>query len=284
MGEAADTFERSCAHWSEAAREEMEQFYALASVDYRHLAEALDWKAWLEARQQAVGDRPLRLLDVACGSGKFPTALLQHAAVGEAQVLPLAYSLLDPSGFSIAEAKSALAAPFVPDQEHEVTLQDLDCPEGAFDIAWATHALYAVPSGELRAGLERYLHALSRQPKGTGFIAHASDQAHYLRFYQHFLEAFRGGAGEPYVSAEQILSTLDDLGVSYEHRQIAYENGAPTAQQAVIEGYLQRCVFDDSVSLSQMLEHPQTGAYLRGCVKGDDWRFSQKVSLIFFQP
>ena len=44
----SDTFERSCEHWSEAGRAEMEAFYALATVDYRHLAEALDWKAWLQ--------------------------------------------------------------------------------------------------------------------------------------------------------------------------------------------------------------------------------------------
>ncbi|CAN0498997.1 unnamed protein product, partial [Laminaria digitata] len=72
MARIADTFDRSCDHWSEAGREEMEGFYALASVDYRHLAAAIDWTAWLEARQKAAGSRHLRLLDVACGSGKFP--------------------------------------------------------------------------------------------------------------------------------------------------------------------------------------------------------------------
>ena len=70
-----DTFQRSCAHWSEAGRAEMNKFYALASVDYKHLAEAVDWKKWLEERQEIVGQRSLKLLDVACGSGKFPSAL-----------------------------------------------------------------------------------------------------------------------------------------------------------------------------------------------------------------
>ena len=33
-----DTFIRSCEHWSETSRNEMENFYALASIDYKYLA------------------------------------------------------------------------------------------------------------------------------------------------------------------------------------------------------------------------------------------------------
>ena len=43
-----DTFLRSCEHWSEANRKEMEAFYSLAAIDYKYLAKAFDWKKWLE--------------------------------------------------------------------------------------------------------------------------------------------------------------------------------------------------------------------------------------------
>ena len=78
----------------------MDHFYALASVDYRYLAEAFDWKDWLETRQLEVGQRRLKLLDVACGSGKFPLALERYANVSDAKVKPIEYALLDPSAFS----------------------------------------------------------------------------------------------------------------------------------------------------------------------------------------
>ena len=71
----SDTFQRSCEHWTEESRQEMEHFYALASVDYKYLAEAFDWKKWLKLRQAELGQRRLKLLDVACGSGKFPMSL-----------------------------------------------------------------------------------------------------------------------------------------------------------------------------------------------------------------
>jgi ubiquinone/menaquinone biosynthesis C-methylase UbiE len=273
----SDTFDRSCQHWSEAGRAEMEAFYALASVDYRHLAEALDWKAWLEARQEQAGDRRLRLLDVACGSGKFPSALVRHAGVAAAAIQPVDYALLDPAEFSVAEARRALATPFVAGHEYVSTLQDLHCEPGSFDIVWATHALYALPLEELRAGLERFIRATG----DIGFIAHASADAHYLRFYRHYLDAFRDAEGTPYTTAEQIIATLRQLGAHIDTLEINYENGAPSTQWQQVEGYLQRCVFDDSISLQQMLDHPITGEYLSTCRCNDDWRFAQKVELIF---
>ncbi|MGF1525754.1 MAG: class I SAM-dependent methyltransferase [Candidatus Competibacterales bacterium] len=282
MTDASDTFARSCAHWSEAGRAEMEAFYALATLDYRELATVHPWRSWLEAQQYQVGDRSLRLLDVACGSGKFPQALVHYADVATAHLHPIDYHLLDPSAFSLAEAARALTAPFVAGRTFETTLQDFAGPAGTYDIVWATHALYALPAAELTAGLGRFVQAL--RPGGVGFIAHAAEDAHYLRFYRQFLQAFHGGRGTPYTGAEAITAALADLGVAFEVRMIHYHNGASDAERSQVEGYLQRCVFDDRVSLVQMLEHPTTGAYLAECLQGGQWRFAQEVALIFIRP
>ena len=37
-----DTFIRSCKHWSETSRNEMQNFYTLASVDYKYLVEKFE--------------------------------------------------------------------------------------------------------------------------------------------------------------------------------------------------------------------------------------------------
>lgn len=272
-----DTFVRSCEHWSEASRTEMEAFYALASVDYKYLAESLDWKKWLETRQAEVGQRSLKLLDVACGSGKFPLALGQYAKIADAKIFPVEYALLDPSAFSISEARGVLSPPFVAGAEFETTLQDLPCDQGAFDILWATHALYAVPKEELEVALERFIFALA----GVGFIAHASYKSHYLRFYEHYLNGFKGGSGEPYSSAEQIIQTLTKMGVSYKVEKICYENGVPEGSLPQVEGYLQRCIFDDTIDLEAMRDNSTTGPYLDNCLKDGLWRFEQEVMLIF---
>lgn len=285
MSNSADTFERSCDHWSEAGRQEMEGFYALASVDYQHLAEAIDWKVWFEARQKEVGSRCLRLLDVACGSGKFPAALLSHAGVGNAAIRPIEYALLDPSSFSISEARQVLASPFKAGPEYEMTLQDLDCHPGSFDVVWATHALYAIPHNELEKALRRMLYAmrygLEADNGGVGFIAHASAQSHYLQFFQHYLSGFKGGVGAPYSSSEQIITILTEMGLELEIKEICYTNGAPQTNERQVERYLQRCLFDDTISLTEMLDNPVTGPYLETCRKNGVWQFAQRVTTIF---
>ena len=149
-----DTFERSCEHWSDAGRDEMEAFYELARVDYQYLAEAYHWA---DAFQSLASRKSkVRLIDIACGSGKFPQALLAHAGLSNlAQTadFQLDYDLLDPSAFSIREAKQALAPPFHAGAEFCCTLQDWAEEPGQYDIAWATHALYCVPAEELEQAL-----------------------------------------------------------------------------------------------------------------------------------
>jgi ubiquinone/menaquinone biosynthesis C-methylase UbiE len=104
----------------------MEAFYALAMRDYRELEEAHDWAAELRDRSRA---GVVSLLDVACGSGRFPTALLQGGLARRAGDLRVDVDLLDPSPFSIVEARAALAPPFAPARELPIPLQDL-APDG----------------------------------------------------------------------------------------------------------------------------------------------------------
>jgi len=271
----ADTFDRSCAHWSETGRAEMANFYEIASVDYRYLAEARDWKSWL-ASKQAVTGNPLKILDIACGSGKFPTALNQYADISGTHLENIEYALLDPSEFSIEEARQALRLPFVPSTEYCSTVQALNCNPGAYDIVWATHALYALPSGDIAKGLERMIHACS----GEAFIAHAYSDSHYLKFQALFLDAFERHDETPYSSAENIIMALEALGASFEVEDIAYSNGTSLENHEIAEGYLQRCVFDETVSLKMMEERETLAAYLGECRATGAWKFNQRVALI----
>ena len=272
-----DTFTRSCEHWSETSHNEMENFYTLASIDYKYLAERVEWKKWLENHQANVGKRRLKILDVACGSGKFPSALLKYAKLSDAKILPVEYALLDPSSFSIAEARKVLQLPLEASSEFETTLQEFNCEQGAYDIIWATHALYVVPKNELKDSLKRFIFGMAR----SGFIAHASEESHYLNFYRHYLNGFKGGSGEPYSSAEQILQTLEEIGIPFRVETITYENGVSESASIQVEGYLQRCIFDDTIDLKAMLRNSTTGPYLESCLNNGQWSFKQQVMLIF---
>ena len=272
-----DTAERSLEHWTEAGRREMEAFYAIAGRDYRLLAQAVGWGELLADAARGTGR--VALLDVACGSGKFPAALLRHAALGSGVAVD--YDLLDPSPFSLAEARRQLAPPFRPGAAHESTLQDLDVGAGRFDVVWATHALYALAPDELGRGVAVFTRAIA--PGGWGFIAHASHSAHYLRFYRLFLADFRAGSGTPYTSSEEIVAALAARGTATHVERLDYAGEARLEDRLTVEGYLQRCAFDDTVPLAEMEAAPTLGPYLAACVDADAglYRFPQHVDLIF---
>jgi len=274
----SDLLSRSSAHWSEAGRAGMEAFYTLATDDYRHLAQARDWRALFEDAQVRVGQRPLRLLDVACGSGKFPNALVLHAGLLEARLQPVETALLDPSAFSIAEAKAALPTIFRPVAELETTLQDFKQPTNGYDIVWATHALYAIPEPELAAALQRFYAAIA--PGGAGIIAHSAEAGHYVTFHRHYLASCGSRDAAPYISAEIIVATLRQAGLSVDVQVVDYDSVANVDDTEAVEGYLQRCVFDDRITLNEMQATEPLSGYLSGCRNAKGWRFAQKVWLI----
>ena len=267
-----DTAQRSLEHWSEAGRAEMQAFYALAAEDYRLLAAARDWAS--DLRGHAMDGR-VRLLDVACGSGKFPAALLA-AGLPAAPVVQV--DLLDPSAFSIAEARGVLAPPFVAGDEHEVVLQDFD-RRGAYDVAWATHALYALPPHDLTAGTARMVAAL--RPGGFGAVAQATSRSHYLAFYEAYRPAFAPSIA-PYTDAEGVTAALRSAGAEVDVQVVHYRTGSP--DRAVVEGFLQRCAFDDTVSLEQMEAREPLAAYLAGCRAVDgSYAFRHEIHLITWE-
>lgn len=271
----SDTGERSLAHWSEAGRDEMDAFYRVATLDYRELVRAFDWGAYLADR--IARRSPVRILDVACGSGKFPTALRAHTGLGALEGSPLVLDLLDPSEFSLREARASLAPPMRAGREFECTLQALPAQATGYDVVWAVHALYALPEPALPAGARAFLRALA--PDGLGFVAHATRAAHYIAFYDAYLERF-DPHGTAFSSAEAVAAALRDAGAAVDVRTIAYEQVIDDEQ--VLEGFLQRCLFDDALSLLDMRRDEVLGPFLAQRRDSDGrTRLRQEVDMMF---
>jgi SAM-dependent methyltransferase len=275
MPQQGTTEQRSLTHWAEDGRAGMEAFYALAAEDYRQMVAARDWAADLRGHAT---DGHVRVLDVACGSGMFPAELIRQGLAAEVGEVRVEVDLLDPSPFSLAEARSVLAVPFTVRAEHEVRIQDLPADVGGFDVAWATHALYAVPPDEIGAAIARMVAAL--RPGGFGAIVHATSASHYLRFAEAFRSTF-GVDGAPFTGAAHVRRALIDAGAKPTVTTLRYEVGHP--DRAVVEGFLQRCVFDDSVSLERMEAEGAVGALLSGCLGDDGYRFGQVVDVVTWQ-
>tara|TARA_A100001015_G_scaffold269259_1_gene320801 strand:+ start:6472 stop:7356 length:885 start_codon:yes stop_codon:yes gene_type:complete len=276
----SDTFTNSCKHWSSEYLAEMNSFYHFAKLDYKYLAECFKWDNFFASIQANVGGRSLRLLDVACGSGKFPEALISDFEKRNVNIDSIEISLLDPSSFSLDQATAVLKPPFNKTSSFEMKIQDFSFEARYFDILWAVHALYAVPKTDLRIALQSCLDVLG----SVGFIAHASKASHYISYYDLFLKGFNSSDLPRFVCAEDILSTLKELKVNTRSFSINYSHRALPTELSKVEGYLQRCVFDDQISMDKMLENEYTGKYLKDDCKANDgsWVFTQEVILIFF--
>ncbi|MBA2514664.1 MAG: class I SAM-dependent methyltransferase [Solirubrobacterales bacterium] len=267
----------------------MRAFYAFAQLDYELLAEGANWGSTLSsAHARALDPGPLRLLDVACGSGRFPSTLLERADLSPLDGPGVAYDLLDPSPFSLAEAAGHLRAPFRPARHFETTLEDLDPAAGPWDVVWATHALYALRPAALAAAAERFVAGLA--PSGLGFLAQGAHDGHYLTVYRAFLDGMRGGDGTPYLSGEEVADALravaEPLGWNASQQMLVYEHVVGFDEPELLEGYLRRCLFDDEPTLDDMLAAPVLGPYLAGC-RDDDaavYRFSQAVVCLSLTP
>ncbi len=253
----------------------MRAFYTLATEDYRQLAAARDWA--VDLRTRAVNGR-LRLLDVACGSGKFPAALLAAGLPAATRDLTVVVDLLDPSAFSIAEARAVLAAPFEAAVEYEMSLQDFEV-RARYDVVWATHALYALPPTELAGGVARMVAAL--RPGGFGAVAQASAASHYLAFYDTYRATYAPDA-TPYTDAEAVATTLTAAGADVAIQRLHYRTGS--ADREVIEGFLRRCAFDDTVSLARMESEGPLAEYLAGCRAPDgSYLFEHEAHLMTWE-
>jgi SAM-dependent methyltransferase len=261
----------------------MDNFYTYATVDYRHLARLIDWPALLASLSKQTGG--LHLADLACGSGKFPAALLEHTTLPElmstegksTQVL---YDLLDPSIFAIKEAAAVLKSPFVERDHYCCRLQDWQPKPGSYDLCWATHALYCVPAEEMSECMAILKGAM--RPGGIGVVAQSNRSGHYIRFYEHFLQSIYGGNGTRFSAAEDVDEAAGNVGFERQSRTLNYETAIDENDHQALESYLQRCAFDDSVSLDQMMNSGSLGQYLTNAKSKGAYRFQQSVNVVVF--
>ena len=279
----ADTFDRSCAHWSADGREGMDNFYTYAKIDYGHLARLIDWPALLASLSKQTG--VLQLADLACGSGKFPSSLLEYTPMSElinagGKSTQVQYDLLDPSAFAIEEAAAVLKPPFVERDHYCCRLQDWQPKPDSYDLAWATHALYCVPAEEMNECISIVQEAMRRG--GIGVVAQSNRSGHYIRFYDHFLESIRDGNGTRFSAAEDVDKAVADAGFERQTRTLNYETAIDENDYQALESYLQRCAFDDSISLDEMLSSGSLGHYLASSKKEGAYRFQQSVDVLVF--
>ncbi len=90
----------------------------------------------------------------------------------------------------------------------------------------------------------------------------------------------------PFELGEQLIEVLQTKvdPAALQCWSIDYEGRLDLEDRETAERYLQRCLFDDTISLDDMLADQRMGDHLRSCINNTNgmWRFPQKVWLIAF--
>ncbi len=192
--------------------------------------------------------------------------------------------LLDPSPFSLAEARGVLSAPFAAADDLQIGVEQLDTGRWPYDAAWAVHALYAVPPDLLGEGLRR-MSAVIR-PGGLGMVAQATSHSHYLRMYEAYRAAHAPGA-TPFTTAENVADELWALGADLDMEILTYRTTSDDARggggvpPAVPVRRHDHAGPDARARARAAISSPPTS---RGAATATRWTFAHEVFLLTWTP
>ena len=266
------TFHDAIAFYEEKTLD-LDRWFQVADVDYLLLLSSLDFAAIFPPRR-------LRLLDVGCGTGRFPS-LLRPWLIG---VSTIEYDFLDPSPYCLRVMSQGLAAPFEAGQALAMRAEELDVwrqqRAATYDIVWAIHSLYFGQAEDIPC-IIRNMGGLLAPGVGAGLIYIATRRSFYLQLHDLYREAFASPAGS-FLGAEEFAAAFDASGLPWSEDRLGFFHIVPLEDHRLLESYLHKCVLDPSRPLSVWQRQDSLHNLIESCREGGFYRFMQEVALFRF--
>lgn len=263
-------------------------------LDYWQLAQHFDWSETFFLQYHQRKSSSLRLLDVACGTGRWLQAFQRYVKLDEG-IENIVYDCLDPCESSIAQASQKILPPLQQGTQYVKTIQSAKLESNSYDLLWSMHGFYMVPRQDLAPALKKC--ASSLKDTGVGFIALATRKSFCVYCYEQYLQIFYEGKGARFTSAEDILESLSECGIQHKVHTISYEEPIKADDRAALEHYIKNEVIINSfnrdqeteelsesknITLEGLLSHPKMEAYLKSFIRNSVYYLPVEVWLISF--
>jgi SAM-dependent methyltransferase len=253
---------------------DVEQWFRVADVDYLALLRARPPQAFVPS-----GSRHVRLLDIGCGTGRFP-ALLRPALDATARIT---YDAVDPSDHCLRLARDSLRRPYEAGQVWQCGAEELAgiAPSQPYDRIWAMHSLYFLPAPAMAGVLQQLRRLLA--PQGRALVYIATRESFYGRAHKAYRQVFSTPL-LPFLLAEDWTGACAASGGAWTQQTLHFEHTIAVDDTALLQSYLQKCVLDPSRSLADWLRHDDLRSLLEGAREGALYRFAQAVTLFELAP
>lgn len=269
--------------------------------DYRQLAQKFDWHKVFSSIYNDIHPQTsasIRLLEVACGTGRWIRAFLYYLAPLISQLCKreMVYDLLDNSEGALLQAVEKVRSPLKLGTQYISPIQTIKLESNFYDVIWSMHGFYAIPQHDLTSVIAKILAALNET--GRVFLAQATRHSFYVNFYTKYLEVFKKGEGTKFVAAEDITKALETLGIEYQVHVVSYNEQIEADDYAAVahyilneatinsfsdEGYSETASAPKNIQLEDLLANKEMGNYLQSLIKDSTYYFPEEIWLISFR-